>query len=241
VTTIRLQDLSHRLGGREVLRGVNLAFPEGAISLLLGPNGAGKTTLLRLCAFLERPTRGQVMLEGEGAAERSDRRRVTMVFQRPVLFARTVRANLAYPLKVRGLPRAERRERIAEALAVAGLEPLAHQQARRLSGGEAQRLALARAYAVRPEVLLLDEPSANLDPESRQRIEAMLRGMRARFGTTIVFTSHDLFHARRIGEAVYFVSEGVVRGPRTVPEFFAHPPGSAEAAYIQGVVEAFPE
>jgi len=241
MTTILLRRVSRRLGRLEILRDVSLRFPEGRISLLLGPNGAGKTTLLRLAAFLDTPSAGSIALESAGDASRvadavtalAPRRRVTMVFQRPVLFACSVRANLAYPLRVRGLPQPECQARIAQGLQVAALEPLAGQDARRLSGGEGQRLALARAYVIRPEVLLLDEPSANLDPASRERIEAMLRDMQARFGTTIVYASHDLDHARRIGQAVYFAAKGTVNGPYEVEAFFESPPIREAETYLR--------
>ena len=256
MSTLRLTGVGREAGGRALLREVSLTFRDGGINLLLGPNGAGKTTLLRVCALLDPPdtgtlrwTRGRGGGGGKklpaqkgrgkdtaGASAPGQGQVVTMVFQRPVLFNRTVRANLAYPLEVRGLRREVRAERIEEAMAVADLETLAHRAARTLSGGEAQRLALARAFVTRPELLLLDEPAANMDPASRWRIEEMVLEMQDRFGTTVVLTTHDLLQARKIGEAVFFIHQGKVTGPYRNTDFFHDPPTPEAAHFIAGVL-----
>ncbi len=257
MSTLRLEGVGREAAGRALLREVSLTFRDGGINLLLGPNGAGKTTLLRVCALLDPPDTGNLhwsrgrgggggkklpaqtgreKATGAGASEPGQGRGVTMVFQRPVLFNRTVRANLAYPLEVRGLHREVREERIEEAMAVADLETLAHRAARTLSGGEAQRLALARAFVTRPELLLLDEPAANMDPASRWRIEEMVLHMQDRFGTTVVLTTHDLLQARKIGEAVFFIHQGKVSGPYRNTDFFHDPPSAEAARFIAGVL-----
>jgi tungstate transport system ATP-binding protein len=237
MTTLRLNRVGQGYGGKTILREVSLTFGEGRINLLLGPNGSGKTTLLRICALLDAPAAGEVSQLRRGRrVPHPQRSVVTMVFQRPALFNRSVRANLAYPLSVRGLGKDEAEKRIVEAMAVADLEAFADRPALSLSGGEAQRLALARAMVIQPAVLLLDEPAANLDPASRWRIEEMLLQMQDRFGTTVVLTTHDLLQARKLGEAVFFVNAGNVEGPYTAREFFHAPPSEAVSRFISGVL-----
>lgn len=237
MTTLRLNRVGQGRGGKIILQEVSLTFEEGRINLLLGPNGAGKTTLLRICALLDAPATGEISLVRRGRrVSHPQRNGITMVFQRPALFNRSVRANLAYPLSVRGLEKDEAKLRISEAMAVAGLEAFADRPARSLSGGEAQRLALARAMVLQPVVLLLDEPAANLDPASRWRIEEMLLQMQDRFGTTVVLTTHDLLQARKVGETVFFVNAGGVDGPYTAREFFHAPPSEAVTRFISGVL-----
>ena len=150
MTTLHLKNLSRKVGNATLVRDVTLSFEAGSLNLLLGPNGAGKTSLLRLCALLDAPTGGTITtgngkkpLEPAAAA-------ITMVFQRPTIFSRSVLENLRYPLSLRGLPKAEQQSRIEEAVAVADLAGLTEQPGRSLSGGEAQRLALARAFVMRP-------------------------------------------------------------------------------------------
>lgn len=237
MTTLRLSRVGQAYQGKIILEDVSLTFEEGRINLLLGPNGAGKTTLLRICALLDAPSSGEVTLVRKGRrVTHQDRGGITMVFQRPALFNRSVRANLAYPLKVRGLPRGEVETRIGEAMAAADLEAFAERSARSLSGGETQRLAIARAMVIQPAVLLLDEPAANLDPASRWRVEEMVLQMQDRFGTTVVLTTHDLMHARKVGEAVFFVNDKGVEGPTLCREFFHAPPSEAVIRFISGVL-----
>ncbi|MCZ6627301.1 MAG: ATP-binding cassette domain-containing protein [SAR324 cluster bacterium] len=237
MSTLSLHGVSRVVAGHTILNDVTLKFPEGRISLLLGPNGAGKTTLLRLCALLDAPSGGELRLEPQGESTPSPARDgITMVFQRPGLFDRTVWDNLAYPLKVRGLAREECEARIREGMAVADLEALSGRQARSLSGGEAQRLALARAFVTRPAVLLLDEPVANLDPASRWRIEEMVLQMQDRFGTTVVLTTHDLLQARKIGDTVFFINRGRVSGGYETRGFFQSPPNEEVMRFISGVL-----
>ncbi len=237
MTTLSLHGVGRAIAGRSLLREVSLTFQEGKINLLLGPNGAGKTTLLRICALLDAPTEGEVRLRPKNdGAPHPAKDGITMVFQRPALFNRTVRENLAWPLKVRGLAREEREARIGEAMAVADLEPFSGRRARSLSGGEAQRLALARAFVIRPAVLLLDEPAANLDPASRWRVEEMVLQMQDRFGTTVVITTHDLLQARKIGECVFFINRGRVSGVYETREFFQAPPTEEVTRFISGVL-----
>lgn len=242
MTTLTLEGVEKSVGGRRILRNISTTFNEGGINLLLGPNGSGKTSLLRVCALLDSPGAGRVILGPSGRGRHTPAGAgVTMVFQQPVLFNRSVRDNLTYPLELRGTGVTETAELVAEAMAAAGLGGLGGRNALRLSGGEAQRLALARAYVIRPSVLLLDEPVANLDPLSRWRIEEMVLEMRERFGTTIILTTHDLLQARKIGEAVFFIERGRLSEPVNTREFFHDPPSEAAARYIAGVLHQEPE
>ncbi len=185
-----VQGLSFRAGGRTLLHRIDLPLERTGTTVIMGPNGAGKSLLLRLLHGLLAPSAGEVRWNGR-APDRAVRRRQAMVFQKPVLLRRSALSNVAYALKVHGVPRAARRARAAEALADAGLAELARRPARMLSGGEQQRLALARAWATRPEVLFLDEPTANLDPAGAHALERMIAAIKDR-GTKVVLTTHDL-------------------------------------------------
>ena len=242
MTTLQLAGVSRIAGSRTLLHNISLTFAEGKVNLLLGPNGAGKTTLMRVCATLNEPDEGELrVLPGENAQPHPARDGITMVFQHTVRFNRSVWANVAYPLRVRGLPRHEIELRVAETLRVADLEHLSSRRAPSLSGGEAQRLALARAYVIRPTVLLLDEPAANLDPASRWRVEDMVLQMRDRFGTTVVLTTHDLFHARKVGDTVFFINRGRVFGEYKTRDFFHNPPSEEAARFITGILHRVTE
>jgi tungstate transport system ATP-binding protein len=230
VLPLRTEALGFEAGGVAILRDVSLTFEAGAPSLVIGPNGAGKSVLLRLLHGLLAPTAGRVewaMRPGDMA------RRHAMVFQRPVLLRRPVMANALYPLKLAGLGAAERARRAREALDLVGLAALADRPARRLSGGEQQRLALARAAALRPEVLFLDEPCASLDPAATRAVEEIIAALAAR-GTKIVMTTHDLGQARRLAGDVVFLHRGRAIEHAPAAAFFAAPATPEAAAFLRG-------
>ena len=179
--------------GAGLLDGVSMALTPGSRTVLMGPNGAGKSLTLRVLAGLIAPGAGTVTFAGRAPAFR----RVALVFQRPVLLRRSVAANLDHALATYGAPRAERSGRIADLLALAGLERLADRPARVLSGGEQQRLAMARALAAEPSLLLLDEPTASLDPQATAAIEALV-DRTAAAGVKTVLVTHDRDQARRL-------------------------------------------
>jgi tungstate transport system ATP-binding protein len=232
-----LQELAKEYNGRRVLQVDHLEIRRGEIFALVGPSGAGKSTLLRLLNFLEPPTNGAVrFLDTEFSSERSIsldvRRRVTTVFQRPVLLNRSVWANVAYGLKLRG--RGDPDGKIRQTLEQVGLAELADQKARTLSGGEAQRVALARAMVLDPEVLLLDEPTANLDPYNVGLIEDIVRRLNRDQGTTLVLVTHNVFQARRLAKRVALMLEGRPVEVAEVETFFESPHDARTQAFIRG-------
>ncbi len=220
--------------GRTLLDLPQIAIAGQGLTVVMGPNGAGKSLLLRILAGLVEPDRGQVSWGG-ATPDRRQRTRLGYVFQKPVLLRRSALANVTYPLKAAGLPRVEARERARKALEQARLEHLAERPARVLSGGEQQRLALARALALEPEVLFLDEPTASLDPASTLAIEEMARTAR-RGGTRLVLVSHDPAQARRLADEVIFLHHGQVleRGPAEA--FFDRPQSREAQAYLAGEI-----
>lgn len=214
----RLHDVQKVLGRRTVLDIQSLEIPARRVIALVGPNGAGKTTLLEILAFLSAPTRGRIVFRGESIGRqakvlRAYRRLVVLVQQRPILFSTTVERNVAYPLGLRGVPRAEREAVVGRLLEVVGLSGLRRADARGLSGGETQRVAVARALACRPQVILLDEPTTGVDREHRHVLERLVRRINREEGISIVFTTHDPLQADRLGdETVYLVSGKPGRG-----------------------------
>ena len=198
----------------------------------MGPNGAGKSLLLRVLAALIEPDDGAVSWAGT-APSRRRAPRLGFVFQKPVMLRRSAIDNVRYALKVAGVPRIERDSRALDALAGAGLDRLAGSPARVLSGGEQQRLAIARALATRPEILLLDEPTANLDPTATGAIESLVQRAH-RASTSVVFVTHDLGQARRLADDVVFLHRGRVAERTAADCFFTRPSSEAATAFIEG-------
>lgn len=206
----RLESVQHRYGGRVVLDIESLDIRRGETLAVIGPSGSGKSTLLRLLQFLERPTAGRLWFDGrlvDSEPALGVRRRVTTVFQRPFVLNRSVRANLAFGLHVRGW--SNRPAEIDHLLTALGLAPLAAAPAQSLSGGEMQRVALARALAFDPDVLLLDEPTANLDPRNVRLVEDLIRERQAQ-GVTVVLATHQIFQARRLAQRAALLLDGQV-------------------------------
>jgi tungstate transport system ATP-binding protein len=234
ILPLRLERAAYAVAGRRLIDAVDLEIAAGPRSIVLGPNGAGKSLLLRLCHGLIAASSGRVVWLGEGAAlPGMVRRRQAMVFQRPVLLRRSAAANVDYALGLRGVARAARRERVAEALARVGLAEFASRPARVLSGGEQQRLALARAWALRPEILFLDEPTASLDPAATRAVEQIIDAFHAA-GTKIVMTTHDLGQARRLADEVVFLHQGRIAERGEAARFFELPSSPAARAFLTG-------
>jgi tungstate transport system ATP-binding protein len=218
-------------GGRRIIDRISLTLDAGPASIIVGPNGAGKSVLLRLCHGLLQPATGAVTWNG--AESPGTPRRQAMVFQRPVLLRRSALANIVYALALAQVPRRERQSRAMEALQKVGLETLAAHPARVLSGGEQQRLALARAWALRPEVLFLDEPTASLDPASTHEIEKVIAAMHAS-GTKIVMVTHQLGQARRLGDEILFLHQGRLVERASADRFFKRPASVEAAQFLEG-------
>jgi tungstate transport system ATP-binding protein len=212
-----------------VLRDIDVTIREGSRTFILGPNGAGKSMLLRVLHGLVRPTRGSVTWGG--AAEHPPGQ--AMVFQRAVLLRRSAAANIRLALKLAGIRGKRADARIADALSSVGLGAIADRPARVLSGGEQQRLALARAWALAPIVLFLDEATASLDPPSARAVEAIVETIHAE-GTTIVMTTHQLTQAKRLATDVVLLNEGRVVEQSDAATFFNEPRSAFGRAYLEG-------
>lgn len=232
-----LRDVTKHYDGRLVLDIAHLQVLPGEVLAIVGPSGAGKSTLLRLMNFLEGPNGGTIAFNGRylGQGDKMPleiRRQVTTVFQRPILLNRSVEANVAYGLRLRGKRHVTKE--VNEALEQVGLAALAKARARNLSGGEAQRIALARALVIRPDVLLLDEPTANLDPYNVAEIERIVREANRVQGTTIVLVTHNVFQARRLAHRVGFLLEGRLVEVADVETFFEAPTDARTRAFVNG-------
>ena len=228
---LRLENLRFEAGGRRIIDGVSLDIESGARTVILGPNGAGKSVLMRLCHGLLTPTSGSVRWNVPPPAR--GRRRQAMVFQRPVMLRRSALANVAYGLTLAGVDGEERIERALRALERLGLAHLSGRSARVLSGGEQQRLALARAWALEPEVLFLDEPTANLDPGATREIESAIGNIGAA-GTKIIMVTHDLGAAKRLADEIVFLHNGRALERTGAQSFFNGPASPEAAAFIRG-------
>ena len=226
ILPLRLEEVTFVAGGRTIIERLSLDIEAGPSTIILGANGAGKSVLMRLMHGLLQPTAGRIAWRAP-----SPRRQQAMVFQRPVMLRRSALANVTYALEVFG---ARRTEKLAmEALEEVGLAHVAHRPARVLSGGEQQRLALARAWALHPEVLFLDEPTANLDPGATREIETVIKAFDAS-GTKIVMSTHSLGQARRLGDEVIFLHQGRVAERAPVDRFFPQPASLEAAAFVKG-------
>jgi len=204
---IELQSVGKSYGSSQILKEVDLKVKEGEVLALIGPTGSGKTTLLRLIDLLEEPSHGAILLDGREVTRLPEkeklklRRRMAMVFQKPVMFKASVKENVSYGLTVRGI---KAPGKVDDVLKAVGLQSYAHRDATTLSGGEMQRIALARALIVEPEVLLLDEPTANLDPGSAASVEELISGLQ----TTVIMATHNMNQCLRLSDRVAVLLEG---------------------------------
>jgi len=216
--------------GQRLIDDISFTLKAGPRTMILGPNGAGKSLLLRLCHGLLQPSAGTVRWHGTDA---DPARHQAMVFQHPVLLRRTVAANIAYALKLRNVARAKRPGIIENVLSRTGLARFTDKPARLLSGGEQQKLSLARAWATRPQVLFLDEPTASLDPAASHAVETIIQTMHDE-GTRIIMTTHDLGMARRLADEVVFLNKGRLLEQSPADAFFNAPESGEATAFLKG-------
>ncbi len=205
---IEIKGLFKSYGKAEILKDINLKVEPGEVLALIGPTGSGKTTLLRIIGLLEKPTAGEIIFDGKEVTDLPEgerltaRRRMAMVFQKPVMFKTSVRENVSYGLKIRGDNKTN--ARVEAAIEAVGLSGYESRDANTLSGGEMQRIALARALVLEPDLLLLDEPTANLDPRTAAAIDALI----SRFEGTVIMATHNMLQARRLADRVAVLIEG---------------------------------
>ncbi len=216
-----------------------MTINEGKIYGIIGPSGCGKSTLLRLLNLLIKPTTGTISFNGNtvplnGSTALSFRREMTLVFQNPTLFKTSVRENIAYGLKARGIKGEEVQQKVSFLLEKIGLQEVADQQALSLSGGEAQRVALARAVAFEPKILLLDEPTANLDPTNVEVIENLVVELNKSLGITIIIVTHNIFQARRITDCTVFLYDGKIVEMGETEKIFTSPQDPRTKAFVEG-------
>ncbi len=231
ILPLRLDNVSFEAGGKRLIKDMTCTFETGPRTVIVGPNGAGKSLFLRLCHGLISPSLGRIVWQG---AENADTRaQQAMVFQRPVMLRRSVSANIDYALKLRNISRQQRGKIIDESLGRAGLGRLRDHPARVLSFGEQQKLALARAWALKPQVLFLDEPTASLDPAATHSVEEIILAIHEQ-GTRIIMTTHDLGQAKRMADDVMFLNRGRLLERAPVRKFFDEPDNDLAQAFVRG-------
>lgn len=234
---IEIIDVHKQFGDIKVLNGVNTRIEKGEVFTIIGPSGQGKSTLLRLINLLDTPTSGRILIDGtdihtNGARQMAVRRRMGMVFQKPVVFNTTVHENIATGMKFRGVEPRVIEEKIAEALRVIDLEGFGSRRAKTLSGGEMQRVALARAMVTEPDILILDEPTANLDPLATEKIEELVRHYNQDLGTTVVMSTHDMLQGQRLADRIAVMMGGTFIQAGTPRKIFSKPENRDVARFI---------
>jgi len=234
---IEISGLYRTVGDRVLVNDVNLTIPDGMIFGIIGPSGSGKTTLMRMIDLLDNPTKGSIIINGTRATRDKKqqlelRRKMGMVFQKPIVLSTTVFENVSYGLRFRGVKGDELKARVSEAIDLVGLSGYEDRYAPTLSGGEMQRVAIARSMVTRPEVLLLDEPTANLDPASTKKIEELISAINSRYGTTIIMSTHDLDQGQHIAHRIAVVIGGMITQAGTPEEVFFRPVNSEIAKFV---------
>ena len=233
---IQIRDLLIQRNGRDVLRIDALDIPRGETLVVVGPNGAGKSTLLLALGHLLELARGEILFDGQSILKLDEleyRRKISFVFQDPLLLDMTVEQNIALGLKFRGTPRAEVQERVGRWIKQLGIESLAKRRAGQLSGGEAQRVSLARAFILEPELLLLDEPFSSLDPPTRSKLLEDLSALLLENHRTAIFVTHNLNEAAKLSHRIAVMIGGVLRQVGTVKQIKSDPADETVKAFLQ--------
>jgi sn-glycerol 3-phosphate transport system ATP-binding protein len=234
VTAIEIRNLEKAFDGRNVVDGFSFSVAAGSFCALLGPSGCGKSTTIRLIAGLEQPDGGQIFIDGDDAAGKSPReRRIAMVFQSYALFPHlTVAENIVFGLRVRGIPRLQRMQRLAEVADLTGLSPYLHRKPAALSGGQRQRVALARAIAGEQPICLMDEPLSNLDAKMRGEMRTEIRSLQQRLGMTMVYVTHDQVEAMTMADQIVLMNDGKVEQVGSPAELYEEPASVFVARFI---------
>lgn len=236
VDLVEIKNLQINRNNRIALEIPSLSIQRGETLTVVGPNGAGKSTLLLALARLLKPVRGEIIYDGKSLLQMNEldyRRRISFVFQAPLLMDMTVEQNVALGLKFRGTPKEETRARVGKWIKQLGIESLSKRRAGQLSGGEAQRVSLARAFVLEPELLLLDEPFAALDPPTHARLLEDLSDLLKQDHKTAVFVTHNLQEAAKLSHRIAVIVGGVLRQVGTVRQIKAHPADEAVDAFLQ--------
>ncbi|WMY72328.1 ferric ABC transporter ATP-binding protein [Buttiauxella selenatireducens] len=238
---VELRNVTKRFGNNTVIAGINLAIPKGEMVTLLGPSGCGKTTVLRLVAGLEKPSEGQILIDGEDVTHRSIQQRdICMVFQSYALFPHmSLGDNVGYGLKMLGTPRAEIKTRVKEALAMVDLDGFEDRFVDQISGGQQQRVALARALILKPKVLLFDEPLSNLDANLRRSMRDKIRELQKQFNITSLYVTHDQSEAFAVSDTVLVMNKGEIMQIGS-PQTLYRQPASRFMASFMGDANVFP-
>ena len=237
MSLIKVAGLTHRYGEREVLQDLNLSISSGEVFALIGPTGAGKTTLLRIIDLLEVPSSGEIYFDGKhipksGKQRLEIRRRMSFIHQKPQVFNLSVYDNIACGLRWRGEKKSRVADKVAHILEMVGLEGYKNRNARALSGGEAQRVALASALVLEPEVLLLDEPTANLDPVSTAKIEQLISYVARQRNTTMIMATHDMSQGQQLAGRIGVLLEGKLAQIGNVTDIFRSPQNEEVAHFV---------
>ena len=235
-TLIEIHDLAVQRGGRETLNIASLSIPRGETLAIVGPNGAGKSTLLLAVGRLIQPVSGEIIYDGKSLMELNGleyRRKISFVFQDPLLMDMPVEENVALGLKFRGLPKDEIQARVEKWLRQLGIESLAKRRAGQMSGGEAQRVSLARAFVLEPELLLLDEPFSSLDPPTRSNLLEDLSELLSRDHRTAIFVTHNLNEAAKLSHRIAVIVKGMLRQVGPARQIKARPADEAVAAFLK--------
>ena len=234
---VELRNVTKRFGSNTVIDNINLTIPQGQMVTLLGPSGCGKTTILRLVAGLEKPSEGQIFIDGEDVTHRSIQQRdICMVFQSYALFPHmSLGENVGYGLKMLGVPRAELKARVKEALAMVDLEGFEDRFVDQISGGQQQRVAIARSLCMKPKIMLFDEPTSALDPEMVKEVLDTMIGL-AQSGMTMLCVTHEMGFARTVADRVIFMDRGEIVEQAPPDEFFAHPKSERTRAFLSQVI-----
>ena len=233
---LQLIDIKKSYPNVKALNSISLELEGGKIIVLLGVNGAGKTTLMRIMAGLENADSGQLLFNHQPIDCKAVRQVSTLVFQKAAMFSTTVYSNLAYGLRIRKVPKDEIKKKVADALQIVRLSGFEKRRAKKTSGGEQQRIALARAFLLEPHVLLLDEPTANLDPNSATIIEKAIVNKKS-IDRIIVMATHNLTQARRIADEIVHINNGVIVEAAKTEDFFENPKSEISRKFVNGELE----